>query len=50
MYLQVHIAAANCYEDALEFLVESGAAVDIVDKDGWQPIHGAAVWGNVSTL
>ncbi|KAK3704037.1 hypothetical protein QZH41_017967 [Actinostola sp. cb2023] len=46
----VHIAAANGYEEALEFLLEQGAAVDIADKDGWQPIHGAAVWGNETTV
>eukprot|EP00794_Sanderia_malayensis_P018886 gene18886-20788_t len=41
----MHIAAANGYEEVIEFLIDNGAIVDAMDKDGWQPIHAAACWG-----
>ena len=44
----MHIAAANGYEEVIELLIENGAAIDIEDKDGWQPIHAAACWGQVT--
>lgn len=50
MFFQLHIAAANAYEEVLEFLLENDADVDVVDKDGWKPIHAAACWGNVNIL
>ena len=50
MFFQLHIAAANAYEEVLEFLLENDADVDVVDKDGWKPIHAAACWGNVHIL
>lgn len=43
----MHIAAANAYVEVLEFLLENYADVEVVDKDGWKPIHAAACWGNV---
>ena len=36
--------------EVLEFLLENDADVDVVDKDGWKPIHAAACWGNVNCL
>ena len=48
VFFQLHIAAANAYEEVLEFLLENDADVDVVDKDGWKPIHAAACWGNVN--
>lgn len=42
----IHVAAANGYLMALEFLIKHGASVNVCDKDLWQPIHGAACWGN----
>lgn len=47
-HIQLHVAAANAYVEVLEFLLENDADVDVVDKDGWKPIHAAACWGNVS--
>ena len=47
---QLHIAAANAYEEVLEFLLDNEADVDVEDKDGWRPIHAAACWGNVKKL
>ena len=49
-YIQLHVAAANAYEEVLEFLLENDADVDVEDKDGWKPIHAAACWGNVSLI
>lgn len=46
-HCKLHIAAANAYEEVLEFLLENEADVDVEDKDGWKPIHAAACWGNV---
>lgn len=42
----VHVAAANGYLSALEFLIKRGASVNVCDSDLWQPLHGAACWGN----
>lgn len=47
---QLHIAAANGYVEVLEFLLDNDADVEVVDKDGWKPIHAAACWGNVSVV
>ena len=43
----MHIAAANGYEDVVEYLLDHGAKIDHIDNDGWQPIHAAACWGQV---
>lgn len=43
----MHIAAANGYEEVIEYLLDNGAIIDVKDKDGWQPIHAAACWGQV---
>ena len=50
LYFQLHIAAANGYVEVLEFLLDNDADVEVVDKDGWKPIHAAACWGNVSVI
>ena len=44
----MHIAAANGYVEVIEFLLDNGAKLDTKDKDGWQPIHAASCWGQVS--
>lgn len=46
----MHVAAANAYVEVLEFLLENDADIEVVDKDGWKPIHAAACWGNVSEV
>lgn len=46
----LHIAAANAYEEVLEFLLDNDADVDVEDKDGWRPIHAAACWGNEKSI
>ena len=45
--LQMHIAAANGYTEVVNFLIDNGAKIDVVDNDYWQPIHAAACWGQV---
>lgn len=42
----LHVAAANGYSSAVKFLIKHGANVNVCDNDLWQPIHGAACWGN----
>jgi hypothetical protein len=41
----MHIAAANGYVEVIEYLLDHGAKIDVVDNDFWQPIHPAACWG-----
>ncbi|KAK2512626.1 hypothetical protein Q9233_016155, partial [Columba guinea] len=43
----LHIAAANGYIEAAELLLEHRAGVTAQDRDGWQPLHAAACWGQV---
>ena len=44
----MHIAAANGYDEVVEYLLDHGAKINMVDHDAWQPIHAAACWGHVS--
>ena len=46
-YFQLHIAAANGYEEVAKFLLEHHVMVSRTDSDSWQPIHAAACWGQV---
>lgn len=46
----MHVAAANGYCSVVEFLLDHGAKVDVVDNDHWQPIHAAACWGQVRVI
>lgn len=41
----MHIAAANGYEEVVNYLLDHGARIDVIDHDCWQPIHAAACWG-----
>lgn len=43
----MHIAAASGYDEVVEYLLDHGAKIDVVDHDKWQPIHAAACWGHV---
>ena len=46
--LQLHTAAANGYMRVAEMLLTEGrVSVDVVDNEGWQPIHCAAYWRQV---
>lgn len=45
---QLHIASANGYIKAVEFLLEQHVNVDALDRDMWSPVHAAACWGHVS--
>lgn len=45
---QLHIASANGYLEAAELLLEHKASMSSTDNDGWQPLHAAACWGQVS--
>lgn len=42
----MHIAAANGYDEVVEYLLDHGAKINVVDFDEWQPIHAAACWGH----
>lgn len=42
----MHIAAANGYDQVVEYLLDHGAKISVVDHDAWQPIHAAACWGH----
>ncbi|ETE60879.1 Protein phosphatase 1 regulatory subunit 16A, partial [Ophiophagus hannah] len=44
----LHIASANGYLEAAELLIEHRASLSAKDEDGWQPLHAAACWGQVS--
>lgn len=46
--LQLHIAAANGFSEAAALLLEHGASLSAKDQDGWEPLHAAAYWGQVS--
>ena len=45
---QLHVASANGYIQAVEFLLDHHVRVDVEDDDSWQPVHCAACWGHVS--
>lgn len=46
--LQLHIAAANGFSEAAALLLEHQASLSAKDRDGWEPLHAAAYWGQVS--
>lgn len=46
----LHIAAANGYLSALEFLLDQHVTIDAHDDDHWQPIHAAACWGHPDAI
>jgi hypothetical protein len=46
--LQLHIAAANGFSEVAALLLEHGASLSAKDRDGWEPLHAAAYWGQVS--
>lgn len=46
---QLHIAAANGFSEVATLLLEQGASLSAKDHDGWEPLHAAAYWGQVST-
>lgn len=43
----LHVAAANGYARAVEFLLDHHVNVDATDVDLWTPCHAAACWGHV---
>ncbi|XP_068382256.1 protein phosphatase 1 regulatory subunit 16A isoform X1 [Eschrichtius robustus] len=45
--LQLHIAAANGFGKAAALLLEHRASLSTKDRDGWEPLHAAAYWGQV---
>lgn len=46
----LHVAAANGYLSVVKFLLKHGVNVNVCDNDLWQPLHGAACWGNEQHL
>lgn len=46
--LQLHIASANGFSEVATLLLEQGASLSAKDHDGWEPLHAAAYWGQVS--
>lgn len=40
----LHVSAAKGYIRVMKILIQSGANVNAVDKDGWTPLHAAAHW------
>ncbi|KAM9050689.1 protein phosphatase 1 regulatory subunit 16A isoform 2-T6 [Megaptera novaeangliae] len=43
----LHIAAANGFGEAAALLLEHRASLSTKDRDGWEPLHAAAYWGQV---
>jgi len=43
----LHIAAANGFGEAAAVLLEHRASLSAKDRDGWEPLHAAAYWGQV---
>ncbi|CAJ0955874.1 unnamed protein product, partial [Mesorhabditis belari] len=43
--MALHVAAAKGYTQLVELLLQAGADVNVMDKDGWTPLHAAAHWG-----
>ncbi|XP_031438843.1 protein phosphatase 1 regulatory subunit 12A isoform X5 [Clupea harengus] len=41
----MHVAAAKGYTEVLKLLIQAGYDVNIIDFDGWSPLHAAAHWG-----
>lgn len=48
--LQLHMAAASGFSEAAALLLEHGASLSAKDLDGWEPLHAAAYWGQVSVV
>ncbi|XP_074646447.1 uncharacterized protein LOC141902560 isoform X2 [Tubulanus polymorphus] len=46
----LHIAAANGYIQAAEFLLLQNVSLDVQDNDSWQPLHAAACWGQPAII
>lgn len=45
--LQLHVAAANGFGEVAILLLGHGASLRTRDRDGWEPLHAAAYWGQV---
>ncbi|KAM6148288.1 protein phosphatase 1 regulatory subunit 16A [Rhynchocyon petersi] len=43
----LHIASANGFSEAASLLLEHRASLSAKDRDGWEPLHAAAYWGQV---
>ncbi|CAJ0586616.1 unnamed protein product, partial [Mesorhabditis spiculigera] len=41
----LHVAAAKGYTQVIHLLLQAGANIHALDKDGWTPLHAAAHWG-----
>lgn len=46
----LHVAAASGFSEAAALLLEHQASLSAKDCDGWEPLHAAAYWGQVSLV
>ena len=46
----LHIAASNGFNEVVETLIKRGVALEVMDEDGWTPLHAAVYWGQESTI
>ncbi|CAM9440978.1 unnamed protein product [Choristocarpus tenellus] len=46
----LHRAASMGYTTITQYLLQQGAVVDAVAKDGWTPLHLACRWGRVDVV
>ncbi|XP_007954252.1 protein phosphatase 1 regulatory subunit 16A [Orycteropus afer afer] len=43
----LHIASANGFGEAAALLLEHRVSLSAKDRDGWEPLHAAAYWGQL---
>ncbi len=46
----LHLAAENAHTETMQVLLEHGAHIDAVNKEGWTPLHLAVSKGNIAAV
>jgi hypothetical protein len=46
----LHIACSHGHVDVVKLLLDSGAAVNITDREGWTPLHCASAEGHINII